>query len=122
MSTEPARDSAGEFVVEYRYDAWGRQTAKSGSLASTLGTLNPLRYRGYAYDEETGLYYLRSRYYNPNWCRFISPDSLLGQIGGLLQHNPFAYCSNNPGIRVDTCGDAWETVWDILSLERVLSR
>lgn len=78
------QNSAGEFVVEYRYDARGRQTAKSGSPASTL---NPFRYRGYVYDEETGLHYLRLRYYTPpNWGRFISPDSVLGRVGRLLQH------------------------------------
>ena len=58
-------DSNGKKVVEYKYDAWGRMLSKTGTMTSTLGTLNPFRYRGYVYDEETGLYYLRSRYYNP---------------------------------------------------------
>ena len=53
-------------VVEYHYDAWGRLLATTGSMAGTLGKLNPFRYRGYIYDEETGLYWLRSRYYNPD--------------------------------------------------------
>ena len=60
-------DSNGKKVVEYKYDAWGRILSKTGTMASTLGTLNPFRYRGYVCDEETGLYYLRSRYYNPEW-------------------------------------------------------
>ena len=58
-------DANGTHVVEYGYDAWGNSISKTGSLAATIGTLNPFRYRGYVYDEETGLYYLRSRYYNP---------------------------------------------------------
>ena len=60
-------DGGGNQVVEYTYDAWGRPLSKTGTKADTLGTLNPFRYRGYVYDEETGLYYLRSRYYNPVW-------------------------------------------------------
>ena len=99
------QNGTGSFVVEYRYDAWGRQVGKTGSLAATLGTLNPFRYRGYVYDEETGLYYLRSRYYNPNWCRFISSDSVLGRVGSLLQHNLWAYCCNFPIVYLDEDGD-----------------
>jgi len=70
-------DASGNIVVEYKYDAWGKIIARTGSLVSTLGYLNPFRYRGYVYDEETGLYYLRSRYYNPVWCRFINADVCL---------------------------------------------
>ena len=58
-------DTDSTRMVEYVYDAWGNPISKTGTLAATLGTLNPFRYRGYVYDEETGLYYLRSRYYNP---------------------------------------------------------
>ena len=83
-------------MVEYAYDAWGNPISTTGSMASTLGNDNPFRYRGYYYDEETGLYYLNSRYYNPHWGRFINADSYGGTIGGLLSHNVFAYCSNNP--------------------------
>ncbi len=110
----PTADSANQ--ARRLYDAWGRQISKTGTLASTLGTLNPLRYRGYVYDEETGLYYLRSRYYNPNWGRFVSSDSLLGVAGGLLQHNVFAYCANNPTVRKDIEGNFWETAFDVASL------
>ena len=65
-------DSTGEKVVEYHYDAWGRPVGdvwKKNSSYNTLAALNPFRYRGYIWDEETGLYYLKSRYYNPEWCR-----------------------------------------------------
>ena len=67
----------------------------SGSLKDTVGVLNPYRYRGYRYDTETGFYYLQSRYYNPEWGRFINTDSIVGQTGELLGHNMFSYCKNN---------------------------
>ena len=54
-------DNSGNEVVSYRYDAWGQPLNVTGSLATTLGVYNPFRYHGYVYDEETGLYDLRSR-------------------------------------------------------------
>ena len=96
-------DSNGKKVVEYKYDAWGRILSKTGTMASTLGTLNPFRYRGYVYDEETGLYYLRSRYYNPEWERFLNADVLLGSQSSLL-HNVYAYCTNSPIVKIDENG------------------
>lgn len=83
-------------------------------LASTLGAANPFRYKGYYYDSETGLYYLNSRYYNPEWGRFISADSILGQTGGLLSHNLFAYCRNNPVMYSDSSGAVIDTILDII--------
>ena len=81
----------------YTYGPWGEAWGVSGTLASTLGAMNPLRYRGYVYDAETGLYYLNSRYYNPTWGRFINADSEVAGIGGDTQgYNLFAYCQNNP--------------------------
>ena len=99
-------DSNGKKVVEYKYDAWGRRLSKTGTMASTLGTLNPFRYRGYVYDEETGLYYLRSRYYNPEWGRFINADANLNSGYTLLSTNQFCYCLNTPIMGVDTDGYA----------------
>ena len=58
-------DSSGNRVVTYTYDSWGSPLSVTGSLASTVGQKNPIRYRGYYYDTETGLYYLQSRYYDP---------------------------------------------------------
>ena len=89
-------DANGTQVVEYVYDAWGNPISKTGSLAATIGTLNPFRYRGYVYDEETGLYYLRSRYYNPNWCRFVNADANIGHSQEIHSHNMMAYCCNRP--------------------------
>ena len=97
-------DSNGKKVVEYKYDAWGRILSKTGTMASTLGTLNPFRYRGYVYDEETGLYYLRSRYYNPEWARFLNADIIWGIVGKVFSHNGYTYCSNSPALKYDPSG------------------
>ena len=97
-------DSNKNVVVKYVYDAWGRPISKTGSMAGTLGTVQPFRYRGYVYDEETGLYYLRSRYYSPLMSRFSNSDSLLGKVGKLLSHNIFSYCRNSIIMRIDSHG------------------
>ncbi|MBE5810201.1 MAG: hypothetical protein E7318_04615 [Clostridiales bacterium] len=70
-------DSDGTAVVNYVYDAWGHPINKTGGMANTLGAVQPFRYRGYVYDEETGLYYLRSRYYNEVQCRFANADAIV---------------------------------------------
>ncbi|MFR4007796.1 MAG: RHS repeat-associated core domain-containing protein, partial [Christensenellales bacterium] len=103
-------DKTGATVVEYRYDSWGKLLSTSGSLASTLGKNNPFRYRGYVYDEETGFYYLQSRYYNPEVGRFISSDVLLSTGQGVLGHNAYAYCLNNPVNMSDNCGSYAEAI------------
>ncbi len=99
-------DSDGNKVVGYTYDAWGRLLSTTGSMASTLGLCNPLRYRGYVYDTETGLYYLQSRYYNPTIGRFINADTYAATGQGLVGHNMFAYCNNNPIIYSDPAGES----------------
>ncbi len=70
-------------MVSYYYDSWGKPTSTTGTLKASLGALNPFRYRGYIYDEETGFYYLNSRYYDPETGRFINADdvSYLGVEG-----------------------------------------
>ena len=90
-------DGTGNVVVSYVYDAWGMPIGKSGTLAETLGTLNPFRYRGYVFDEETGLYYLRSRYYSPWWGRFVNADTI-------VNNNLFLYCLNSPNVQIDSSG------------------
>ena len=64
-------NNSGAAVVQYTYDAWGRHLSISGSMAPNLGQLNPFRYRGYIYDSETGLYYVSSRYYDPEIGRWM---------------------------------------------------
>ncbi len=86
--------SSGTKVVEYTYDAWGKQLSCTGSKASTVGTVQPFRYRGYIYDFESAVYYLRSRYYNPEWGRFLNIDAYLDFTEILL--SLFVYCVNNP--------------------------
>ena len=98
-------DADGNVVVSYAYDAWGMPIGKSGTLAETLGTLNPFRYRGYVFDEETGLYYLRSRYYHASISRFLCIDRWLGGTSdGILSHNPLCYCKNSPVMNADADG------------------
>ena len=89
-------DSTGATKVEYTYDTWGKKVSTTGDLADTLGLLQPFRYRGYVYDEETGLYYLQSRYYDPTTGRFVSADVMLSTGQGVLGHNCYAYCLGNP--------------------------
>ena len=101
-------NASGTRVVTYTYDAWGNPLSTSGTMASTLGSVNPLRYRGYVYDTETGLYYLQSRYYNPGWGRFINVDAYLSTGQGFNGHNMFAYCGNNPISRYDVGGMFWK--------------
>ena len=91
-------DESGNTAVSYGYDAWGAPLWCTGELAETLGKVQPFRYRGYVFDEETGLYYLRSRYYNPRWGRFVNAD------GAIIQKNLFAYCSNGPIVGYDPSG------------------
>ena len=65
-------------------------------MAETLGYDNSFRYRRYVWDEETWLYYFRSRYYDPVWGRFVNADVVLGKVGKLLDHNIFSCCRQNP--------------------------
>ena len=101
--------SDGTPVASYCYDAWGKILACDGALAE----LNPLRYRGYVYDQETGFYYLQSRYYDPAIGRFINADDIsnLGAEPTLLTLNQFAYCANNPVNRYDLDGNASLPNW-----------
>ena len=98
-------DSTGAAVVTYTYDAWGNPISTTGTLATTLGQYNPLRYRGYVYDQETGLYYLQSRYYNPKVGRFINADGFTSTAQGFTGNNTFVYCGNNPICYNDTSGN-----------------
>ena len=109
-------NSSGTRVVTYTYDAWGNPLSTGGSMAGTLGAANPLRYRGYVYDSETGLYYVSSRYYDPEICRFINADEFTCTGQGIVGCNMFAYCGNNPVSRIDYGGHFWDTVFDIVSL------
>lgn len=112
-------DSDGNLVVKYVYDAWGNHAVIDGNGQDIvnmqhIGNLNPFRYRSYYYDTETGLYYLQTRYYDPELGRFISQDSIeyadYESVNGL---NLYAYCGNNPVMYVDPDGTKpkwWEWI------------
>ena len=101
----------GAIAAKYTYDPWGKVTVQSSNgTANTssafIGNINPLRYRGYYYDNDTGLYYLQSRYYDPAIGRFINADAFAStDTKDLLGTNMFAYCENNPINNHDSSGD-----------------
>ena len=105
-------DESGEWVAQYTYNAWGEVlsvTNASGTAITSsthIANLNPLRYRGYYFDSETGFYYLQSRYYDPVTHRFINADSLASTGQGIIGTNMFVYCLNNPVQRTDGGGTA----------------
>ena len=90
----------GTCVATYTYDTWGNVISQSGTLAA----VNPIRYRGYYYDSETGLYYLGSRYYDPAVKRFINADTYTNTDTGFIGQNMFAYCNNSPAQYSDADG------------------
>ena len=90
----------GHVVAHYTYDAWGYILSSGGNLAE----VNPLRYRGYYYDNETGFYYLQSRYYDPANRRFMNADSYQSTGQGFVGTNMFAYCNNSPITAIDESG------------------
>lgn len=96
------------YSIVYNYDAWGKPTLVRTLTAAyeALVELNPFRYRGYVYDEETGLYYLKSRYYFPDRLRFVNSDGTFSLWGGVTKLNGYAYCVNSPMISHDPSGRA----------------
>ena len=106
-------DENGTVLLTYSYTAWGEVSFTATDmqnliLAGTLSNVNPFTYRGYCYDYDIGMYYLQSRYYDPEICRFINADSTdyLGATGTLLSYNLFAYCENDGVNFVDEMGCA----------------
>ena len=101
-------DENGNMLVSYNYDAWGNQTYTLNSeyftVAELVFKINPFTYRGYTYDYEIGHYYLQSRYYRPDWGRFISSDIYLETGTGVLGSNVFTYCDNDAINNVDPNG------------------
>ena len=96
-------DSNRQIVAKYAYDAWGHivsvTDAEGNDISAQkdhIGNVNPIRYRSYYYDNETGLYYLKTRYYSPDMCRFLNADGSIGANQDIHAYNLFAYCSNNP--------------------------
>ena len=115
-------NTSGEVVTTYTYDAWGTVLSVTGTLAETVGTVNPVRYKSYYLDSETGWYYLQSRYYDPAVGRFLNADivELLGASGSVISYNLFVYCYNNPIILIDSNGEAAAAVLKTLLLVGVI--
>ena len=108
-------NGSGITVARYTYDAWGKvltvKDASGNNITSTahIANINPFRYRSYYYDKETKLYYLQSRYYDPQVGRFINEDegAYLAKSGTILGCNLYVYCENNCICRADTVGNFW---------------
>ena len=102
-------DSHGTELVKYEYNSWGKLLNLTDYSSNGLGRKNPFRFKGYYYDEELGMYYLNSRYYDPEVGRFISPDTtdILEVQDDLYDKNLYAYCDNNSVMRIDSSGAVW---------------
>lgn len=115
-------DKNGNCVVEYTYDSWGKVLSIDGSMKNSLGSHNPIRYRGYYYDRESGFYYLKSRYYDPNTGKFLNADSASMLVSG---EKAYTYCENNPVNYNDANGNSFLKVyiegWDDTLLHLGLS-
>lgn len=105
-------DSNLNEIATYEYDSYGNVLSIKDSNGNeitdktNIAIINPYRYRSYYYDEETKLYYLNSRYYNPLWGRFINADKYISTDTGLLGYNMYSYCNNNPIMYIDADGHA----------------
>ena len=116
-------DRNGNLVAQYVYDAWGNHkvldmSGAENTVETFIGNVNPIRYRGFYYDEESGLYYLQSRYYDPEVGRFINADEIdYIEPDTLMGCNLYAYCGNNPVMYVDPYGYAPWWSWAISGLQ-----
>ncbi len=100
-------DSNYNEIVTYEYDSWGALVNITDNSNINLGTINPFRYRSYYYDEETQLYYLNSRYYNPEWGRFINADGVILANQDIISGNLFQYVSNDFVNKADRSGEGF---------------
>ena len=113
-------NSAGTVMARYTYDSWGTVLSITDGNGNSItnnpnhiGNINPIRYRGYYYDTESSLYYLNTRYYDPNTGRFINADGYISTGQGILGNNMYAYCLNNPINMVDADGCDPVPMWAI---------
>ena len=115
------RSTSNALVAQYNYDAFGNilsiKDANGNNITSSthIANVNPLRYRGYFYDTETGFYYLNSRYYDPATRRFISADNVIDERD-FDSLNLYSYCGNDPVNRKDNGGAWWDIALDLVSI------
>ena len=95
--------------IQYTYSAYGRMYIENtgADLGMLISDVNTLTFKSYSYDSDLGMYYLGSRWYDPEVCRFINADSYVSTGQGITGYNMFAYCGNNPVNRVDPDGEFW---------------
>ena len=99
-------DQSGKLVVKYKYDAYGNSKGIEDTSGCSLGSRNPFRYKGYYYDDDTEMYYCKSRFYVPKWRRWLNSDSInYLEPQNITCLNLFAYCNNNPVMYVDENGN-----------------
>lgn len=98
-------DINGKIVVKYNYDAWGALKNIEDTSSSGIGKLNPFRFKGYYYDNESSMYYCKTRYYVTQWGRWLSPDSIeYLNPESINKLNLYTYANNNPVIYYDPDG------------------
>ena len=107
-------DSTGKTIVKYEYSVWGELIEEKEIENKKIVEDNPYKYKSYYYDKESGLYYLKSRYYSASLHRFISLDQTeYMEIGSITGLNLYAYCGNDPVNMADPDGCFWDTVFDV---------
>ena len=98
-------DASGACIVQYNYSAYGECISVTGAMAGTVGEVNSFRYKGYYFDRETGFFYCKSRYYLPEWKRWLNSDNYtMLEMADVNKLNLFSYCANNPITNVDENG------------------
>ena len=104
-------DSSGACVVQYNYSAYGECISVTGDMAGTVGEVNSFRYKGYYFDRETGFFYCKSRYYLPEWKRWLNSDSPAFLTKDIRSLNLLAYCTNDPCNNIDSSGQFPRLIW-----------
>ncbi len=113
-------DSNYNEIVSYEYDSWGALVNITDNSNINLGTINPFRYRSYYYDTETQLYYLNSRYYNPQIGRFINADGIIASNDDYISNNLFTYVNNNFVNKVDRSGESFAGVLGGITAKKII--
>ena len=119
-------DTDMNLIGEYVYDAWGNCTIEAaGADNIEIMETNPFRYRGYYWDKELNLYYLQTRYYDPQTGRFINADGIeyaLEQYKNINALNLYSYCNNNPIMGIDPEGTInWKKIFNIIGVFAIMA-